>query len=81
MKQSKHVERKDLYRQADLARWLVLNGETVTSLARRCECSKATISKVSKGQSMSEARIKQLIDLGIPQKLLPKPQPRRATGA
>lgn len=61
--------------------WLIRNGLTQAELARRCNTTRQHIYRVLSGRRPNPRLRKQLVELGVPAKLVkpaPKPQRRAA---
>jgi transcriptional regulator with XRE-family HTH domain len=67
-------------RLEQLDNWLQEREITRTQLARRMGVHPSMVGKIFLGQKQTPARIRELIDLGIPAELLPEPQKPRKRG-
>jgi len=61
-------------RQDQLNAWLALNRLSRGKIAEKIGVSRSMVGQIMAGQKRPAGRIRQLIDLGIPQDLLPKPK-------
>jgi transcriptional regulator with XRE-family HTH domain len=59
-------------RQDRLNAWLALNRLSRGKIAERIGVSRSMIGQILSGQKRPASRIRQLIELGIPEELLPK---------
>lgn len=67
------VSQIDLSRQAMLLAWLRQNGITQASIARSLEASEQSVSRWMRAETIPSWRHCQLVKLGIPDELLPRP--------
>lgn len=63
----------DLTRQEMLELWLKRQGLTKADLARKMETSLQNVCKIMKAETIPPWRYDQLVKLGIPDDLLPRP--------
>ena len=63
-------------RQAALNAWLQLHRLSKTGLAARLGVHPSMISRIVSGQRAPARRIRQLVELGVPEDLLPEPTSR-----
>lgn len=70
-------------RQRQLQSWLALHGMSKTYLAKSLGVHASMISRIISGERAPKERLRQLMDLGIPQELLPAPSrpPGRPKGS
>lgn len=76
----------ELSRVEKLQVWMTRNGQTFRSLGREIDMSGSCLGRLLRGESMPSWRHRQLLDLGVPEALLPPaldikpgPKPRAET--
>ncbi len=77
MQLGKQVRRIKPDRQARLRAYLALYGIAVSDVARHMGLTKSTASKILAGDSAPSHRVEQLVELGIPRRLLPAPEDKK----
>ena len=78
MMHSEPLHKKKPDRQARLRAWLILHGIEQKEIAGRLGVGTGMVSMILGGQRITPERVEQLVAMGIPRRLLPDPEARRA---